>query len=266
MAITQKTTEIIGCFYRIKNILDEALSGDKVEMTHLQNYLYFTYGPVFNYTDAIIKLCEHGKNNAASALLRSLFEVHINIIYHQEGDIERKLSISAKQRLDQLNKAFRGISSLITKHPNQGTDDEGSLYNQKYLTRALAELTIQKEALLKANNLYDEDITPALVDKAIHCDGLKLDNVEPGHFESLYHLIYRQLSSSVHLDIDGLGYFIDQDDDGKYTFREKYDEDLLIHQAASISLALVKDLFLHEVLKGEPLEDIGILEELTSTK
>jgi len=266
MAISQKSTETIECFYDIKGILDETLSGEKQEMSHLQNYLYFTYGPVFNYTDAIIKLCEHGRNNAASALLRSLFEVHINIIYHQEGDTEKKLSVSAKQRLEQLEKAFRGINALIKKYPNQSSPETTGLFNQEYLAGALAELGEQKEALIKTNSLTDADTNPALIDKAICCDGENVTGAEPGHFQSLYHLIYRQLSSAVHLDIDGLGFFTDQDDEGKYIFREKYDEDLLIHQSVSICIALVKDLYLHNVLTGDRIAHIDTLEKLTSTE
>lgn len=240
--------EIIEKFYSLKKEVDSLLKGYS-KGTHLQNYLYFTYAPVFNYTESMIILCNAGKSNAASSLFRSLVEAHINSIYHQVNDSEKRLAISAKDRFDQLEKAFSSIYSFIKKYPSQNSPDKKNLFNEEYLNGALAYIKSTKDNIVKSNNISDGDKKIGLADMAIKNDQAKVSNAPEGHFEKMYHLIYRQLSPSVHLDVLGLESFTDNIN-GEYTFIERWNKEVLITQAVDICIALVKDLFENKVING----------------
>src|SRR3989344_6666349 len=127
-------------FYKLKYEITQLLSGaDKSAYTHLQNYVYFAHHPIFSFTESILILCENKKSNAAKVLLRTLFEAHIDIIYHQLKDTEQRLAFSAKRMFDERITVLNEILSLIKKYPNLESEDETKLFNNKYLTKALAD-------------------------------------------------------------------------------------------------------------------------------
>lgn len=256
---------IIKRFYLLNRQLDSLLQNYHCQGTHLQNYLYFTYRPVFNYTKAIIILCSFGKYNAASALLRCLFEAHINIIYHQVEDSERRLAISVRDRFIQLKKSFAGVRNLIKICPSLSSSENGNLFNEQYLNKAFSDIDSSIELVSSSNQLADEDKNLPLDQKAKRCDDVKLLGIQCGHFERMYHVIYRQLSSTVHLDISGLDSFLDKDKHGYYFFREEYEECVSI-QAIEICTALAKDLYENGILNGKAPRIISKIEELTKAK
>ena len=94
--------------------------------------------------------------NAAKVLLRTLFEAHIDIIYHQIKDSEQRLSFSAKRMFDERIKMLNAISSLIKKYPNLESRDETNLFNSKYLAKALADQDKHKQAILRPTQISRE--------------------------------------------------------------------------------------------------------------
>ena len=202
------------------------------------------------------------KPNAAKVLLRTLFEAHIDIIYHQIKDSEQRLSFSAKRMFDERIKMLNAISSLIKKYPNLESRDETNLFNSKYLAKALADQDKHKQAILSTNpNLKG---TKHLQDKAKLCEEGEVKNSEPGSFERMYSLIYRQLSPVVHLNIEGLQEFIGQDEYGKIFFHEGDSGDFIATQAVDISIAFSKDLYDNKILIGEQITIIQEAEKFIS--
>lgn len=228
------------------------LGGYQCTGSHLQNYLYFTYAPVFSYTEAIIILCNNEKFNAASALLRSLIEVHINIIYHQVVDSEKRLAISARERFFELGKAFFEISDFIRKYPVHKSEDKGNLFNEMYLTGAIAYIDSNIKNITSSNKLTEKDKKATLSEKVKENDKVKVIGAEDGHFQRMYTMIYRQLSSSVHLDVLGLENFSEKNQDGKYSTKDRHDEGVLLGEALGICVALTKDLYENKIISTIP--------------
>jgi hypothetical protein len=262
MSLTKKNLKIIENFNilktQIKSLLDDKLN----KKTHLQNYLYFTIAPVISYTESIIILCKYGKFNAAQALLRTLFEVHINIIYYQIGDIEKKLSIAAKKESDWKRNSVNSIIKLIEKYPNLESSKENSLYNKENLKIITKKINEERLAIINTNKLKENDTELKLFDKAMVCENAKIEEVEPGHFELMYRLPYNLLSTYVHLDAQGIESFIGKDSSGKYFFKEDDSEDLIISQPIAICIDLIENLYKHKVIIGNPPKIINTIKKL----
>ena len=230
--------------------------------SHLQNYIFFAHKPIFSFTEAILILCGNKKSNAAKVLLRTLFEAHIDIIYHQLKDSEQKLAFSTKRMFDERITILKEILSLIKKYPNFESQDETNLFNNKYLAKALNDQDKNRQAILMANpNLSG---TKHLQDKAKLCEEGEVKNSEPGSFERMYSLIYRQLSPVAHLNIEGLQAFIGQDEYGKIFFHEGDNGDFIAAEGVKISVAFSKDLYDNRILTGEQVKVIQETEKLIS--
>ena len=230
--------------------------------SHLQNYIFFAHKPIFSFTEAILILCGNKKSNAAKVLLRTLFEAHIDIIYHQLKDSEQKLAFSTKRMFDERITILKEILSLIKKYPNFESQDETNLFNNKYLAKALNNQDKNRQAILMANpNLSG---TKHLQDKAKLCEEGEVKNSEPGSFERMYSLIYRQLSPVAHLNIEGLQTFIEQDEYGKIFFHEGDNCDFIAAEGVKISVAFSKDLYDNRILTGEQVKVIQETEKLIS--
>ena len=53
-------------FLQLKEEITHLLSdANRGKYTHLQNYIFFAYKPIFSFTEAILILCENKKSNAA---------------------------------------------------------------------------------------------------------------------------------------------------------------------------------------------------------
>ncbi len=266
MNLSEKNKKVVEYFDSLKKEINFNLNHKLTDKTHIQNYLYFTVAPVFNYTEAIIILCKEEKFNAAQSLLRSLFEAHINIQYYTSGDTDKKLAIAAKRQFDWRRTVVNAFKKLVKDYPHFLSSEPDSLYNLDYQDKTLEEIDKHRTAIIKGNDLVDKDKDPDLIDKTILCDDAKIPDAEPGHFELMYHLIYRQLSSFVHLDIQGIESFTNKDENGTYFFIEKPDEDLLISQSISICVALAKDLYDNKVISGGRNENIKLIDDILSDK
>lgn len=250
-------------FLRLKSEI--SLHIDRIDTSknsHLQNYLYFIHYPLFNFTESIIILCESGKFHSAKILLRSLFEAHINIIYHQIDESEHRLALSAKAGFDTKIKIISEIKDLVRRYPNLESPDPKRLFSKKWLQDAGEWAEVQRKAILKGNNLVQNDQDPDLKSKAIKCDKASIKNVEPGHFERMYTVIYRQLSPASHLDIEGLEVFVNQKETGKYMFGDGNGGDFIIGQAIEICLAFTKDLYESGLIKSKITDTVQRLDKL----
>jgi hypothetical protein len=245
-------TELLEDFKLFKSELDLRLKDYPCKGSHLQNYLYFTYAPVFNYTEAIIILCENKKNNAASALLRSLFEVYFNINYFQIQNSDKKLAIAAKNRFIELKKAFTEATQFIKDFPNQISSDENDLFNPKSLKKSHEYIESSIKNITLSNKLSENDKELPLSQKVIKIDEANLTGSPQGHFRKMYTVVYRQLSASVHLDILGLENFSEKTEGGIYRVKEQYEDSIIVAQAIEICVALSKDLYDHRVINKLP--------------
>ena len=232
------------------------------EKNYIQRYIYFFHYPVSSLTESVVLLCEAKKTNSAKILLRTLFEAHINIIYHQVDDVEHRLAVSAKAGFDKKIKSIQGVQRLINKFPNMESNNPTSLFSKEWLSNAEVWAKNQLQSVIKGSGLTEKEVPLDLMAKAIKCDQAKVSGAEPGHFERMYEVIYRQLSQPSHMSIDGLHNYVDRDESGKYLFAEDDDGDFLSTQAIEIYLALVKDLYENKVLSGEILKEIVVTEEL----
>ena len=252
--------ELTNKFSRLKQEITHLLSViNRNGHSHLQNYIFFAHKPIFSYTEAILILCENKKSNAAKVLLRTLFEVHIDIIYHQLKDTEQRLAFSAKRMFDERITVLSEILSLIKKYPNLESQDKTKLFNKEYLSKALDDQDKHRQAILRANpNLKG---TKHLQEKTKLCEEGQVKNSEPGGFERMYSLIYRQLSPVAHLNIEGLQAFIEQDEYGKIFFHDGDNGDFIATQAVEISIAFSKDLYDNKIIIGRQVTIIQEIEE-----
>lgn len=257
--------QIIESFYSLNKKLDLILEHYQCKGSHLQNYLYFAYAPVFNYTKAIIILCDSRMFNAASALLRSIFEAHINIVYHQGNDSEKRLAISARERFNDLRTVFSEVSKFINDYPIHSSKDNNSLFNEQAIKEALDYIESELRNITLHNKLDNNYKKTRLLNKAQENDKVKITGAEEGHFQKMYSVIYRQLSSSVHLDILGLENFFEKDQKGSYSVKETFDDAVLIGESIGICVALTKDLYANKVINSVP-EETHIIEGLLVEK
>lgn len=257
------TEELNKKFLQLKQEITHLLSYvDRSGYSHLQNYIFFAHKPIFSFTEATLILCGNKKSNAAKVLLRTLFEAHIDIIYHQIKESEQRLAFSAKKVFDERITILDEILNLIKKYPNLKSQNETNLFNSKYLAKALADQDKHRQAILKANpNLNG---TKSLQEKAKLCEEGEVKNSEPGSFERMYSLIYRQLSPVAHLNIEGLQEFIGQDEYGKIFFHGGDNGDFIATQAVDISVAFSKDLYDNRILTGEQIIIIQETEKFIS--
>lgn len=240
-------------FLALKSEIDTLITSVKTnKRNHLQNYLYFIYYPVFNFTESIIILCENHKYHSAKILLRSLIEARINITYHQIANSERKLALSGKKAFDEKLKYIKELKDFIRRYPSLKSADSTDLFSDEWLQKAEEWAEKKHKGILKANNLQKTDSDPDLRSKAIECDKACIKNVEKGHFERMYHLIFRQLSLTTHLNIGGLETFVEQDKTGDNFFIEgdndEYDNLSLI-ESIEICVAFTKASFECDVFK-----------------
>jgi hypothetical protein len=249
-------TEIISLIDRV----------DTTKKSHLQNYFYFVSYPLFSLAESVIILCENGKPHSAKILLRSLIESHINIIYHQVDDSEHRLALLAKEGFDTKIKNVRELKDFIRRYPNLESKDSTKLFNNEWLLKAEKWAEVERQAIMKGNNLNENDKESDLKSKAVKCDQASIDGIEKGHFERMYHIIFRQLSPTTHLNVEGIQTFLSKNDKGEYLFSDGDDGDFLLVQAIDICVAFTKDLYECNVLDGETIDTVRNIEKLLKLK
>ena len=224
--------------------------------------MYFAHRPVFSFTEAVILLCESGKPLVAKVLLRSLFELHIDIIFHQVDNTEEMLALAAKRTFDERIIVLSEIEDLIKRYPNLESSEPEELFNREYLKQALKSQEAHRQAILNGNPGLERVRKIQLKEKARSCEGKGVENAVPGHFEHMYTLIYRQLSPISHLNIEGLQAFLGRDELGNAFFHDGHDGDFIAGEAVRISVAFLKDLYHNEVLVGDYPKAVEYLETL----
>lgn len=251
-------------FLKLKGEVEPHIkSGGAKNKNHLQNYLYFSCYPLFSYVESIVILCEHGKFRTTESLLRSLIELHINVIYYQVAESDHRLALSVKTEFDGKLKGVREIKELIRKYPNLKSTDPANLFSDEWLQEAEEWTERERQAVIKGNSLDEKTQELGLKDKAIKCDQANLEGVEEGHFERMYHLIYRQLSPSTHLNIGGIQGFVDKGENGGYSFSDGDTKGhFLMQEAISVCIALTKDLYENGVIEEALPDTVGKIEEL----
>ncbi len=240
-------------FFTIKSVVNAQLE-KRSSATKIQNYLYIMCGPFENYTESIILLCDNGKINAASVLLRSLVEAHINIIYMQIGDMKKHLAEAAYEGFRQKVSICDNFIQLLKKYPNLVSEDKNSLYHPERLKHMKEFVERGRDSILELNNIdpkyTDKRYKVDLIDKARKCDESGIIPDKPGFFEDLYTLQYRYLSPVAHLNIEGLQHFVDEHN-SKIVYKDGNNIEMVQGTAISLYAALVKDLYVHQVISGE---------------
>lgn len=240
-------------FAAIKEVISPKILERKSD-TKIQKYLFIMYGPFENYTESIILLCEKGKLNAASVLLRSLVEAHINIIYMQIGDKEKHLAEAAYEGFRQKVSVCDNFLQLLLKYPDLKSQDSTSLYNVSRLNE-MKEFAIQgRDAIFELNDVdpkyKDKRYKVDLLAKARKCDSSGVADTKPGFFENLYTLQYRYLSPAAHLNIEGLQHFVEGEGD-EMVHTDGNQKEMIQGTAIGLYAALVKDLYDEGAVAGE---------------
>ncbi len=258
--------EIKEEFLRLKNWIYSNLECvDRSKYSYIQNYIYFAHYPIFSFAESVIMLCEKGKPKVAKVLLRTLFEVHIDVIYHQLGNKNQRLALSARRVFDERITILREIIDLIKKCPNLESQDPKNLFSKKYLTEAIFEQEERRDAVVKGNPSMEKIKKVHLFEKAKACDDEQLQNTEPGHFGKMYSLIYRQLSPVSHLNGEGLDEFMEEGENGKIVFTDADSGEFLASQAIKICIAFAKDLYGNQLLTEERTDSLVNLEQMLQT-
>lgn len=190
---------------------------DTSKNNHIQNYIYFACYPIFSFTESVIILCKNSKSNVAKVLLRTLFEAHIDVIYHQLGNSDQCLALSARDAFQERWVILDEIGKLIKKYPNLASTDPKNLFNEIYLEKTKEITEKQKEAVLRANHGLEKIKKLKLRHKAELCDGGQVKNSEPGHFGRMYSLIYRQLSPIYSVNFNKQCYFTRSTSEGDFS-------------------------------------------------
>lgn len=236
-------------FFTIKDVVSMRLETHKNE-TKIQNYLYIMYGPFENYTESIILLCKNGKLNAASVVLRSLVEAHINIIYMQIGDKKKHLAEATYEGFKQKVSVCDNFLALIKKYPNLESQDQTSLYNIDRLNDMKDFAVHRRDSIPRLNEVDVKYKKVDLITKARRCDESMIADTTPGFLEDLYTLQYRYLSPIAHLNIEGLQHFVDERD-GVLIHKDGNQKEMIQGTAIGLYAALVKDLYENEVISGK---------------
>jgi hypothetical protein len=254
--------DVIAEFTKLKaEILDFLSDIDRSKYTYIQNYIYFAHYPIFSFTESVIILCDKGKPKVAKVLLRTLFEVHIDVIYHQLGNSKQRLALSARRVFDERVTVLREILSLTEKYQNLESQDPSNLFSRSYLKDAIALQEERRDSVVRGNPGLERVRKVYLKEKAEACDDGSVKNAENGHFGRMYSLIYRQLSPVSHLNGEGLEEFMGEDAEGKIIFSDEDSGDFIVGQAIGICIAFTKDLYDNSLLSGPPLELIEKIEK-----
>jgi hypothetical protein len=250
-------------FFNLKTEINDLFGlEDRSGYSYLQNYIYYAHYPIFSFTESVIILIDKGKSHVANVLLRTLFEAHIDVIYHQLGDSKERLALSARRIFDERIIALREIEKLIKDNPNLISADVTSLFNKTHLEGAIKDQEAHRTEILNGNPNLQKIKKVHLSEKARLCDEGQVKGAEKGHFGRMYSLIYRQLSPVAHLNVEGLQNFVEQDQSGKQFFSDGDEGDFIIGQAVEICLAFTKDLFDTGVLGGDYIDRIKEIEGL----
>lgn len=249
--------DFLALVARIKPIINRNTSS----YNYLQNYLYFMHYLLFSFAESIIILYKENKFHAASVLLRSMVEGHINVVYHQLGDTNKKLALSVKESADSRLTVVNKLKELICKYPNLESQDPSSLFNKKYLEDIKNEVTNQRQGILNGrNNITEKDKALDLEAKAIKCDQ-ENKGIERGHFERMYTIMYRYLSPIAHLNFEGINTIAFADNNGNYVFNEGNSGKECVTTAIGICVAYIKDLYENNVISGDIPSEISLLEK-----
>jgi len=262
--MNQKNESLKKGFLKLKKEVELHIQNGEIKKKNdLQAYLYFSCYPLFSFVESIIILCENGKFQTSESLLRSLVELHINVIYYQVADSDHRLAVSVKKMFEEKIKGINELRGLIQKYDNLKSEDPKNLFSNEWLSKAEKWAKEKKQNILKGNNLKKDIRELCLKEKAIKCDQAHIKNAEAGHFERMYHVIYRQLSPSTHLNIGGLQRFVNQSDNGKCTFSDGDHQDyFLMQEAINICVAFTKDLYENKVIETNLPDAISELEDL----
>ncbi|MEK7463972.1 MAG: DUF5677 domain-containing protein [Patescibacteria group bacterium] len=227
---------------------------------YLQNYLYFMHYLLFSFTESIIILYRENKFHAASVLLRSVVEGHINIVYHQLGDTNKKLALSAKESADSRLTVINKLGELIRKYSNLESQDPRALLSKKYLEDIRQDVNKQRQGILNGNDIAEKDKALNMEEKARKCDE-ENKNIEKGHFERMYTVIYRYLSPVAHLNIESINTIIRTDGNKAYKFDEGTIGKTCVVDAIGICVAYIKDLYENNLIEGKIHDEVLSLEK-----
>lgn len=202
------------------------------------------YAVTHNYTEALVSLCRNKKVEAASVLLRSVFESSVKTQYVLEGQgPRRRFALFAAGSAINKRRVAYGLLDFLKRRPElEGTDE--------LLSRPLLEALIEKQdADLKivADKFGDTEL-PTLLEMARALDG------EAANWEYTYHVMYRHLSPYAHLDAEGIDHFINKSSAGGFTLllsESEKDGSHLILTAYVIYLSLLLKLREHRLIPND---------------
>jgi hypothetical protein len=224
--------------------------GFESRFDHLQHFLLSMHAGVHNFAEAIYILCKDSRPNAASVLLRSLFEAFINIDYIKQGDTEKKLALFSREGFKVRGKIARDFENFIKKYPHK--ENTLSLLNRKTLGEMKEFAYHRIKGIEKVNNLSSNDYYSN--DLRFLCeeiDKAEVDLEKRGDKELSYMLIYRYLSPLAHLNCLGLEYFADnQGDSIIYNLGQKNGIHIIVVETYLYYFNSMNNLFEEKIIDG----------------
>ncbi len=260
MKSEQEIETIITDFSALVELTKPLLHRNTGSYNYLQYYLYFMHYLLFSFTESIIILYKENKFHAASVILRSLVEGHINIVYHQLGDTNKKLALSAKESADSRLTVINKLNELISKYPNLESQDSSALLSKKYLEDMKNDVTTQRQGILRGNSITERDRALDMEAKAMKCDQ-ENKSIEKGHFERMYTIIYRYLSPIAHLNIESISTIVHANENGDYIFNEGDAGKTCVTDAIGICVTYIKDLYENKLIDGNIPSEVLLLEK-----
>lgn len=228
----------------------EKIDNTKFEFSHIQSFLLFNHIAIHNYSEAIYLLCKNARPHSAQVILRSLFEANTNSEYIKIGNYKRKLALFAKEGFLLRKKIANGFKNFIEKYPHK--KDSLSVLKTENIERMEKFAGDYIVGIDSANKLRPKDKYPEIYKRLIEIDK-KSSRKRKGNAELYYPLVFRYLSSYVHLNAFGLENFVEKEDDGAITFILGQTKQIhpIIIQTYLYYLVSLNDLFKKNILKDK---------------
>lgn len=201
---------------KLRELLD--LSRDKFSQVNPTKFnddkklilLYMFWGIIYKYTESVYKLCLDKQFEAASVIVRSIYEgsVYVSYILLDETD-ERALEF-LNESIFRSKERIERILSFNSKYPKH----DGYLNSPEAIKKLLEE-SQERDTLIKSLGGAKKRL-PKLFDASVQVDKDKEQRkIDSSHnAEYAYLSVYAHLAHYAHLTPNGLDYFLDEGPEG----------------------------------------------------
>jgi|GEM_PF-5735307 len=209
LLLTDQEKEILGYLDDILKFGDKIFNDylfDTDEENYKKKFIAFHFGAIHNYSEAIYILCKNKKPQAATVLLRSIFEGFVNMVYFVNTNSNRKIAKYAIEDAEKRLRVLNELKTFVAKYPKW--KNKYSMTNENELDRLIIFIKKNIQALKLGNKSHlKTKIETKLIEKAKAYDKkIRKD----GDWELNYILFYKFSSTLAHLSLSGIENFLQE--------------------------------------------------------